>query len=87
MIHETIIIIVIDDGNIERHLAGWKYCNFYYFYNIDFFNLYVFVCYNNFLAMSYKVMTQTCSSSFNVKWYVSFFYLVVTFYTHYKIIL
>ena len=29
-------------GNIERFLAGWKYCNLYYSYTIDFFNLYIF---------------------------------------------
>ena len=37
-----IIIIKDNDGNIERFLAGWKYCNLYYFYTIDFFNLYSF---------------------------------------------
>ena len=40
---DIIIIIIKDsDGNIERFLAGWKYCNLYYFYTIDFFNLYIF---------------------------------------------
>ena len=40
---DSIIIIIKDnDGNIERFLAGWKYCNLYYFYILDFFNLHIF---------------------------------------------
>ena len=39
-----IIIIIINDndGNIEQFLTGWKYCNLYYFYTTDVFNLYIF---------------------------------------------
>ena len=38
----NIIIIKDNDGNIERFLAGWKYCNLYYFYTVDLFNLHIF---------------------------------------------
>lgn len=31
-----------NDGNIERLLTGWKYCNLYYFFTIEVLNVYTF---------------------------------------------
>ena len=90
-------VINDNDGNIERLLAGWKYCNLYYFYTIDFFNLNIFLShfrtkgYNNIMTMSYNVLAQGYSLSFDAKWDVSWcklalsiFYLAATFYIHYE---
>ena len=49
----TITVIKDNDGNIERYLAGWKYCNLYYFYTMDFFNLYNFC-----LIFAPRIMTM-----------------------------